>query len=79
MNADKKIGVSIMKIEEKLDTGPILASKELDLDQNTTHGDIEKKLSKIGAKLLIENLKNIQDVNSKFINQKHLEATYAKK
>ena len=28
MNADKKIGVSIMKIEEKLDTGPILASRE---------------------------------------------------
>ena len=29
MNGDKKIGVSIMKIEEKLDSGPILASKEL--------------------------------------------------
>ena len=27
MNGDKKIGVSIMKIEEKLDSGPVLASK----------------------------------------------------
>ncbi len=28
MNCDKKIGVSIMKIEEKLDSGPVLASRE---------------------------------------------------
>ena len=53
MNGDKKIGVSIMKIEEKLDSGPILASKELELEQNSTHGEIEKKLSIIGANLLM--------------------------
>ena len=29
MNGDKKIGVSIMKIEEKLDSGPVLVSKEI--------------------------------------------------
>ena len=34
MNGDKKVGVSIMKIEEKLDSGPVLASNELELDQN---------------------------------------------
>jgi methionyl-tRNA formyltransferase len=79
MNSDKKIGVSIMKIEEKLDTGAVLASKELELDQNIIHGDIEKKLSQIGALLLIENLKNIQNGKSKFVIQKHSEATYAKK
>ena len=43
MNGDKKIGVSIMKIEEKLDSGPVLASKELTLDQNATYGEIQKK------------------------------------
>ena len=43
MNGDKRIGVSIMKIEEKLDSGPVLASKEFELDKNATHGDIEKK------------------------------------
>jgi len=45
MNCDKKIGVSIMKIEEKLDSGPILAMKELKLIQNDIYGEIEKKLS----------------------------------
>ena len=44
MNGDKKIGVSIMKIKEKLDSGPVLMSKELEFEQNATHGEIEKKL-----------------------------------
>ena len=79
MNGDKKIGVSIMKIEEKLDSGPIFASKEFDLHKNETHGEIEKKLSLEGANLLIQSLKNIQNKNLKFIDQDHSQATYAKK
>ena len=79
MNGDKKIGVSIMKIEEKLDRGPVLASKEIELGQNATHGEIEKTLSVMGANLLVENLKRLESDNSKFIGQVHSEATYAKK
>jgi len=79
MNEDKKIGVSIMKIEERLDTGPVLSTKELELNPNATHGEIEKKISMMGANLLIESLKSIEDGNSKFIDQVHAEATYAKK
>ena len=79
MNGDKMIGVSIMKIEEKLDSGPILESKELELDQNATYGEIEKRLSLEGANLLLKSLKNIQDGKSQFLNQFDSEATYAKK
>ena len=79
MNGDKKIGVSIMKIEEKLDSGPVLASKEIELDQNATHGEIEKKLSIMGANLIVENLKRLEEGNLRFIEQVHSEATYAKK
>ena len=79
MNGDKKIGVSIMKIKEKLDSGPILMSKEIELDQNATHGEMEKKLSLMGADLLIKGLKAIEDSTLKFIEQKHSNATYAKK
>ena len=79
MNRDKKIGVSIMKIEEKLDSGPVLASKEIELGQNATHGEIEKTLSVMGANLLVENLKRLERGNSKFIGQVHSEVTYAKK
>ena len=79
MNGDTKTGISIMKIEEKLDSGPVLKIKELDLDQNATYGETEKKLSIMGADLLVESLKNIEDDTAKFINQTHSQATYAKK
>ena len=79
MNGDKKIGVSIMKIEEKLDSGPVLATKEIELGRNVTCGEVEKRLSVIGADLLIKSLKNIESGDIKFINQIHSEATYAKK
>jgi len=79
MNGDIKIGVSIMKVEEKLDSGPILASKEIELDQNATHGEIEKKLSIIGANLLVENLNKSELGKFKFIAQVNEKATYANK
>ena len=79
MNGDKKTGVSIMRIEEKLDCGPVIASHELELDTSKTYGETEKKLSEIGANLLIESLKNIESGNAKFVEQIHSEATYAKK
>ena len=79
MNGDKKIGISIMKIEEKLDSGPVLVSKEFELDKNKTHGEIEKKLSLEGANLLIQSLKSIENGNSKFVDQDPSKATYANK
>ena len=78
-NGDKTIGVSIMKIEEKLNSGPVLSTKKIELNQNAIYGEIEKKLSVIGADLLIESLKNIEKNESKFFEQSHSEATYAKK
>ena len=43
------------------------------------HEKIEKKLSIMGADLLVENLKKLEEGNLKFIEQAHSEATYAKK
>ena len=79
MNGDAKTGVSIMRIEEKLDSGPVLSAKELDLDQAATYGEIEKKLSDLVASTLIESLKTIENGKAKFVDQVHVEATYAKK
>ena len=79
MNGDKKTGISIMKIVEELDSGPTLAIKELKLDHNSTHGEVEKKLSIMGANLLIENLNSIEKGDLNFFNQINSEATYAKK
>jgi methionyl-tRNA formyltransferase len=79
MNEDKKIGISIMKIQEQLDTGPVFCSKELDLDKNLTHGEIEKKIAHLGAELLIKNIKSIEIGKAEYKKQVHSEATYAKK
>ena len=79
MNRDKKIGVTIMKIEEKLDSGPVLTSREFDLDKSENHGEVEKKLSLEGADLLVQCLSSIENGSSKFINQDDSKATYAKK
>ena len=79
MNRDKKIGVTIMKIIEKLDSGPILSSKELELPQNKTHGEIEEQLSVVGADLLIESLRAIENEKQTYVEQIHSGATYAKK
>jgi len=79
MNEDKKIGLSIMKIDEKLDSGPVMISKEFELNKSTTYGEIEKKLSVEGANLLIESLKKIENGKLKFVNQNHSQASYAKK
>ncbi len=79
MNRDKKIGVSIMKIEEKLDSGPVLSSKEIELNQNSTYGEIEKKLSVLGADLLVETLKNFVNKKIELKKQEDSKVTYAKK
>jgi methionyl-tRNA formyltransferase len=79
MNGDKKIGVSIMRIEEKLDSGPVLSSEEIKLNHNLTYGEIEPKLSILGASLLIKTLQNLKNGKVEFKNQIHTEATYAKK
>jgi methionyl-tRNA formyltransferase len=79
MNQDKKIGVSIMKIEEKLDCGPVLSSKEIELNKNSTFGEIEKKLSVAGADLLFDTLKNLRNKKIELKKQDDNKATYAKK
>ena len=79
MNGDKKIGVSIMKIEEKLDSGPVLSFKEIELDKSATYGEIENKLSIEGANLLMKALENLKNSKVEYKKQDHLAATYAKK
>ena len=79
MNREKKTGISLMKIEEGLDTGPIISSTEFKIDFNTTYGTAKEKLSEIGANLILKNLLAITNNQVTFFKQKNTEATYAKK
>ena len=80
MNKDKFTGISIMKIEKELDSGPVLLTKSLPVNIYSKHGDVERKLSEIGSNLIIEAIKKIKnDYDCEFQEQDHDLKSYAKK
>lgn len=54
---DKKTGITIQRMTQKLDAGPILATSSIDISSRETKPSLEGKLSILGAKLLTETLK----------------------
>jgi methionyl-tRNA formyltransferase len=79
MNLDKQAGVSIMKITEELDTGPVMKKIEIDISSSDTAGLVSEKLSKIGSEYIVEALNDIFNEKKKFVEQDHNSASYAKK
>ena len=79
MSLDKETGVSIMKIAEQLDTGPVCNTYKIDLDNNLNASDVADKLSLIAAEKILDNIDNILEDKAKFIDQDHSKATYASK
>ena len=79
MNLDKEIGISIMKINEELDSGPISNLYRIKLDQKLNAMEISEKLSLLAADKILDNVEDIFDGKSNFVDQDHSQATYAKK
>ena len=79
MNLDRETGISIMKIAEQLDTGPVCNTYKIDLDNNLNTSDVADKLSLIAAEKILDNIDNILEDKAKFIEQDHSKATYASK
>ena len=79
MNLDTETGISIMKINEELDSGPISNIYKIKLDQNLNAQEITEKLSLLAANKILDNVDDILDGNSNFVDQDHSKATYAKK
>ena len=79
MNLDKETGVSIMKIAEKLDTGPVCNTYKINLENNLNAKDIGEKLSLLAAEKILDNIDDILDDKATFIEQDHSKATYAQK
>lgn len=53
---DEETGVTIMKMDQGLDTGPMLAKRSIRLARDDTAGSVSETLSRLGADLLIETL-----------------------
>ena len=79
MNLDKEIGISIMKIVEKLDSGPISNIYKIKLDKDKNFQEISEILSLLAAEKILDEIDNILEDNVRFIAQEHSKATYAKK
>ena len=58
LEGDDKTGVTVMLVEPKVDSGPILRSVSLEIGPRETTGDLTKRLAEMGARLLVETLRD---------------------
>ena len=79
INLDKQTGISIMKINNKLDSGPICNSYKMDILNNENAEIISNKLSLLAAEKFLDNIDDILDDKIEFKEQNHADATYANK
>ena len=61
LNGDKKTGVTTMYMDVGMDTGDIILKEEVTIGDDETTGELWDRLSKIGGKLLVKTLKQIED------------------
>lgn len=78
-NGDKVTGITIQQMAFKLDSGPIIASKEEDISIDETKDELKSKLINLGSNLLCELIPKIINKEITPINQDDTKATYCKK
>ncbi len=76
INGEEKTGITIMQMNEGLDTGDMLLKEEVDIGLNTT-GELHDVLAAKGGKLIVEALAKVQSGTIEREKQNNDEATYA--
>ena len=79
MNLDQETGISIMRIAEKLDTGPVCNNYKIQLNENLNALEISERLSNLAAEKILDNVDDILENKANFVEQDHSNATYASK
>jgi methionyl-tRNA formyltransferase len=79
MNLEKETGISIMKIGDKLDAGPICNSYKINIMADDNSETIAEKLSVLASEKILDNIDEILEDKTEFKEQNHNEATYAAK
>ena len=77
MEGDDETGVCIMKMEEGLDTGPVLSSRKIQIKENDNAKILSERLSLVGSKLIVEVLDALSEF--KAYSQSTAGVTYARK
>ena len=79
INGDKLTGLTFMKMEKGLDTGPIYRQDHIEIDHEETSDSLENKMSKVSSSLIVEVIDLIAENKLKLISQNNEFATYAPK
>ena len=79
MNLEKETGISIMKIGEKLDTGPVCNFYKIKIMPDDNSETISEKLSALAGEKILNNIDEILEDKIKFKEQDDNEASYAAK
>jgi methionyl-tRNA formyltransferase len=77
LHGDEETGITIMKMDVGLDTGPILTQRSIRLTPEDTAGSVFEKLSQLGADLLIETLPDYLSGKIQPVPQPEEGSTYA--
>lgn len=76
---DDETGVTIMHMEEGLDTGPMLSVERITIDALDTTGSLHDKLAALGSKMILETLRKMQHNALEAVPQPETGVTYAAK
>ena len=79
MNQEKETGISVMKIIEELDAGPICKTYNLEILENENVESLSERLSSLAAKKILDDIDAILEDRAVFKSQEDLNATYANK
>lgn len=79
LNGDDVTGLTTILMDEGMDTGDILGQAEVPIDRTDTAGTLHDKLAKVGAKLLLETVDQIERETAVHTAQNHQLATYTKR
>lgn len=72
INGEEKTGVTTFFLDEKVDTGKIIAQKTVFIKQDDTAGSLHDKLMKKGSELVVESTQKILENNYRKIDQQEL-------
>ena len=78
LNGEKKSGVTIMQMDEGLDTGDMLLSGEVAIEDTDTADSLHDKLSELGADLIVDALSKLEKGELKAVPQPEGPLFYAK-
>ncbi|GMW06445.1 MAG: methionyl-tRNA formyltransferase [Nevskiales bacterium] len=76
---DERTGVSLMRLDEGLDTGPVAASRTVVIGPAETAGELHDRLALLGADLLLDEIEGVLDGTAAFAPQGTQDVTYAGK